>query len=93
VRRRIADKRAFRASLAVLWLVLGGALLVNFASLDLYRRETLDLTAAIAVAILPGLVIGERIHRALDTARFERVVWVGLVGAGAALAIRSAVAL
>ncbi|MBX3159753.1 MAG: sulfite exporter TauE/SafE family protein [Deltaproteobacteria bacterium] len=93
VRRRIADKRAFRASLAVLWLSLNVALLVNFASLDLYRRETLDLGAAIALAVVPGLVIGERIHRALDTARFERLVWVGLVVAGGALAARSALAL
>ena len=93
VRRRVVDKRTFRASLAVLWLTLNVALLVNFASLDLYRRETLDLGLAIALAVVPGLIIGERVHRALDTARFERVVWLGLLGAGAALAIRSGFAL
>jgi uncharacterized protein len=87
-----ADKRAFRATLAVLWFVLNTALLVNFASLGLYGQRTAELGAAIAIAVLPGLWIGERIHRALDAARFERVVWVLLLGAGAALAIRSAIA-
>jgi uncharacterized membrane protein YfcA len=92
-RRSVSDKRVFRATLAVLWLSLNVALLVNFASLGLYRDETLELGGAIALAVVPGLVIGERIHRALDTARFERVVWIGLLVAGAALAIRNAFAL
>jgi uncharacterized membrane protein YfcA len=92
-RRRIPDKRAFRATLAVLWIVLNLALLVNFLSLDLYQRDTVNLAIAFAAAIVPGLVIGERIHHALDAARFERVVWVVLLVAGAALAIRNVVML
>ncbi len=89
-RRRVDDKSAFRATLAVLWLSLNTALLVNFLSLGLYHRETVDTGAAIALAVIPGLVIGERIHRALDPARFERLVWVLLLVAGAALAVRNA---
>jgi hypothetical protein len=89
-RRRVEDKSAFRATLALLWLSLNTALLVNFLSLGLYHRETVDTGAVIALAVIPGLVIGERIHRALDAARFERVVWVLLLVAGAALAIRNA---
>lgn len=87
-----ADKRAFRATLAVLWLTLNAALLANFAALGLYGSRTLELGAAIAAAVLPGLWIGERLHRALDAARFERAVWVLLCCAGATLAIRSALA-
>jgi uncharacterized membrane protein YfcA len=89
-RRRIVDKHVFRATLAVLWLVLNVALLVNFLSLDLYDRNTGTLGLTLALVFVPGLVIGDRIHRALDAARFERVVWVMLLGAGAALAVRSA---
>lgn len=87
-----ADKRAFRATLAVLWLALNAALVANFASLELYEPRTFELGAAIAAAVLPGLWIGERVHRALDAARFERVVWALLLCAGAALALRSALA-
>lgn len=90
VRRTLPDKRAFRATLAVLWLVLNTALLVNFLSLDLYRRQTLDLGLVLALMIVPGLYLGERVHHPLDPARFERVVWVVLLGAGAALSVRSA---
>ena len=100
MRRRITEraadaesgKRTFRATLAVLWFSLNVGLLANFASLGLYERRTLDTGLAIAAAVLPGLWIGERIHRALDAARFERVVWSLLLCAGAALAIRSALA-
>ncbi len=90
LRRKLPDKRAFRATLAVLWLVLNMALLVNFLSLDLYRRQTLDLGLVLALMVVPGLYLGERVHHALDPARFERVVWVGLLVAGAALAVRNA---
>ncbi len=92
-RRRVDDKRAFRATLALLWLSLNCALLVNFVSLGLYTRDTVDTGAAIALTVIPGLVIGERIHRALDASRFERVVWILLLVAGAALAIRNGLAL
>ena len=92
-RRRVDDKRAFRATLALLWLSLNCALLINFVSLDLYTSETVETGSVIALAVIPGLVIGERIHRALDPAQFERVVWVLLLVAGAALAIRNGLTL
>jgi uncharacterized membrane protein YfcA len=93
VRRRLPDKSAFRATLAVLWLVLNTALLVNFASSHLYNRNVGWVGAVIALTIVPGLVLGERVHRRLDAARFERIVWIVLLLAGAALAVRSAIAL
>lgn len=92
-RRRVPDKRAFRSTLAVLWLVLNTALLINFWSLDLYGEPTLRLGGALALVFVPGIILGERIHRALDAARFERIVWVLLLGAGAALALRNALTL
>ena len=93
VRRTLPDKRAFRATLAVLWLVLNAALLVNFLSLGLYDAHTADLGLVLALVIVPGLYLGERVHHALDAARFERVVWVLLLAAGVALAVRSALRL
>ena len=91
-RRELADKRAFRATLAVLWLVLNVALLVNFLALGLYDRGTAELAGLIGLALIPGLWIGERLHRRLNPAHFERIVWALLLVAGLALAIRSALA-
>jgi uncharacterized protein len=88
VRRRLPDKTVFRSTLAVLWLVLNVALLANYASAGLYTTTTGKTLGVLALAIVPGLMIGERVHRKLDAARFERVVWVVLLVAGFALAIR-----
>jgi hypothetical protein len=93
VRRRLPDKAAFRATLSVLWIVLNLALVANFLSLHAYTARAGWLGAAVAVALIPGLAIGERLHRALDAAKFERAVWIVLLVAGLALAIRSALAL
>lgn len=87
-RPRLPDKTAFRSTLAVVWLVLNIALLANYASAGLYTATTAKTLAVLALTIVPGLYIGERIHHKLDAARFERVVWVVLLVAGLALAIR-----
>lgn len=93
VRRSLADKKAFRATLAVLWLVLNIGLLVNYASAGHYTVTVGKASGVIALTIIPGLLIGERVHHKLDAARFERLVWVVLLLAGGALAVRSAFAL
>jgi uncharacterized membrane protein YfcA len=92
-RRRLPDKRAFRATLAVLWLVLNIALVINFASAGLYVAPVDDAVIVLALTILPGLVLGDRIHHKLDAHRFERAVWLLLLAAGLALAIRTALSL
>jgi uncharacterized protein len=88
--REAIDKHAFRATLAVLWLTLNTALLANFLSLGLYRDDTFAVGGVIAATVIPGLLLGERLHRALNPQAFERVVWIVLFAAGAALAVRSA---
>ena len=93
VRRRLPDKRAFRATLAVLWLVLNVALVANFASSGLYVAPVDRVVMVLALAIVPGLVLGDVIHHKLDAHRFERAVWLLLLAAGLALAIRTAFAL
>lgn len=92
-RRRLADKLAFRSTLAVLWLALNAALLTKFISTGLYHGPTFEIGGVLALVIVPGLFVGDRVHRKLDAARFERVVWVVLLLAGSALAVRSAFAL
>ncbi|MCX5745233.1 MAG: TSUP family transporter [Proteobacteria bacterium] len=93
VRRRIPDKSSFRATLAVLWLVLNLGLLGNFIALGKYTASSAPLAGVFALALAPGLVLGERVHRALAPERFERLVWIVLLVAGLALSIRSALAL
>ena len=93
MRRRLREKRAFRATLAVLWIVLNAALVANFASADLYVQHTFEVMLVIGATVVPGLVLGARLHHRLDPVRFERAVWLLLLAAGLALAIRTALAL
>jgi hypothetical protein len=88
-RRELPDKRAFRATLAILWLGLNLALLASFLAAGLYTTETRDTGVVLAVAIVPGLALGELVHRRLAPERFERVVWLLLLVAGSALVVRS----
>jgi hypothetical protein len=90
VRRRLPDKRAFRSTLAVLWLVLNLALLTNYAEAGLYTQTTAKTLGVLALTIVPGLYIGEHVHHQLDAERFERVVWIVLLLAGLVLALRNA---
>ncbi len=88
VRRRLADKRAFRSTLSALWLVLNIGLFSKFALAGMYVGSTFKTAGVLALMIIPGLALGERVHHKLDAARFERVVWAVLLLAGLALAIR-----
>lgn len=90
LKRRLTDKSRFRATLTLLWMVLDVALVVNYATSDLYTPAVQRAMIAIGIAIAPGLALGEYLHARLDAKRFERVVWSLLLVAGAALAIRAA---
>lgn len=84
---------AFRATLCVLWLLLNAGLLVNYLALDLFTRTTSTYSLVFAALLIPGVFLGNKLHYALPPATFERCVWIGLLVAGLALAIRSALAL
>jgi len=93
MQRRGLDKAAFRASLALVWLVLNAALMINFAQLRLLDAPSLRLSAALGLALLPSLWLGERLHHRLSPRRFQLGVFVLLLIAGLALGVRTALKL
>jgi hypothetical protein len=90
LRRELHDKGAFRATLAFTWLSLNTALMINFATLGLLGRGSATLSAALLLSVLPAVIAGERLHRALDGRRFHAAVCLVLLLAGGALAARTA---
>ena len=56
-RRRLADKLAFRSTLAVLWLALNAALLTKFITTGLYQRPVFEVGSVLALVIVPGLFV------------------------------------
>jgi uncharacterized membrane protein YfcA len=92
-RRRLPDAAAFRATLCVLWLGLNFALVANYAALQLFTTTTSTYSVIFAVLLVPGVFLGNKLHHTLPPATFEKCVWIGLLAAGLALAVRSALAL
>lgn len=92
-RRRLPDASAFRATLCLLWFVLNLGLVANYAALGLFTHTTGTYSLVIAALLVPGVALGNKLHHTLPPALFERCVWIGLLVAGLALAIRSALAL
>lgn len=91
-RNRVPDPQAFRATLGVLWIALDTTAIVWFVVTGRYDAATLRLLFVFAIAFVPAVVIGERLHRSLPGARFTRAAWLLLLAAGCALAIRGACA-
>jgi uncharacterized protein len=93
LQRRGLDKGAFRATLALVWLVLNSALVVNFVSLGLIGRASASLSATFALALLPAMWLGERLHHRLSARRFQLAIFSLLLAAGLALFVRTALRL
>ena len=81
--RSLVEKRAFRATLACVWLVLGVALTTSYAATDRLDGDTLRATAALVPVLGVALTVGEWAHHRLDERRFRVLVYVLLLGAGA----------
>jgi uncharacterized membrane protein YfcA len=81
--RSLTEKRAFRATLSCVWLVLGSALTVAYAVNDRLDGQTLRATAALVPVLGFALAAGEWAHHRLDERRFRVLVYVLLLGAGA----------
>jgi uncharacterized membrane protein YfcA len=81
--RSLTEKRAFRATLSCVWLVLGSTLTAAYAVNDRLDGSTLRATAALVPVLGVALAAGEWAHRRLDERRFRVLVYVLLLGAGA----------
>jgi uncharacterized protein len=81
--KSISEKRAFRATLSCVWLVLGSALTVAYALNGRLDGCTLRATAALVPVLGVAIGIGEWAHHRLDERRFRVVVYALLLASGA----------
>jgi uncharacterized membrane protein YfcA len=75
-------KRAFRATLSTVWLLLGSALSGAYALRGHLDAASLGATAALLPALGAALLLGDRLHHRLDEARFRRAVYALLLATG-----------
>lgn len=89
--REIADKRKFRTTLAMLWLILNAVLVSSLVLTGKITRFTLQFSLYLLPAVLIGMVIGMKVHDRVSETAFRRFVYALLVVAGASLAYRTAI--
>ncbi len=87
--RKLADKDRFRATLAVLWLVLNAVLVGGYAWDGRTTTATLQTSALLGGALVVGLGLGEALHRKVPASAFRVLVYTMLWIAGAALVARN----
>ena len=81
--KSLPDKRAFRATLSCVWLVLGSTLTIAYALSGRLDGGTLRATAALLPVLGAAIAAGEWAHHRLDERRFRLLVYVLLLGSGA----------
>lgn len=81
--RELEEKRAFRGTLSMLWLVLNALVLPRLA----LTTASLQTSAVMLLPLAVGIGVGEFAHRSIDEARFRVGVNVLLLLAGLTLTI------
>jgi len=90
--RHVDEKRAFRATVSGMWVLLNGAMFATYLYQGLITPDSIRLTAILLPALLGGLVLGEGVIRFLPELWFRRVVLLIVSVAGASLVIRALLA-
>jgi uncharacterized membrane protein YfcA len=87
--RTLEDKARFRATLSLLWLILGVTLIAGFVVDGTLTSSTLGHSAVLLPTMLLGYLIGDRVHHAVPQRAFRLGVCVLLVVAGVVLSTRA----
>jgi len=83
--REIHDKRRFRSTLSLLWLLLNIVLLCSYAATGVLTLETAKLSLVLLAPLVVALVAGEIIHGRVQERPFRVLVYLLLLGAGGIL--------
>jgi len=74
LKMRQLDKGAFRATIAMIFLVDGGTRLFAFASSGLFSAQALTLVATMLPVLFVGMYVGHRLHIKVDPRRFNQMI-------------------
>jgi uncharacterized protein len=79
------DKSAFRSGLCAVFLLLNIVLVCVFFQAGRLQGSDLPDIAALLPALGIGILVGEWAHRKIDSRKFQLLIFVMLLGAGASL--------
>lgn len=87
--RQLSDKRAFRSTLAALWLIMNGVLCTGYALGAQFTRQTAGLSVACTISLVGGIAVGEWLHRRVKPSQFSPLVFSLLLVVGALLVVKT----
>lgn len=86
--REVPDKGRFRATLSVVWLILGAVLIGSYTLAGTVTASTLYRSACLVPVVVAALWIGDDLHHRVDPVTFRRATFVLLLLAGGSLVVR-----
>jgi uncharacterized membrane protein YfcA len=85
LKTRGLNKSQFRATIASIFLIDGGARIVGYASSGLYTPQVLSLVAMLFPVLFIGMYVGHHLHIKIDQKQFNLVISVTLLLSGTLL--------
>jgi uncharacterized membrane protein YfcA len=85
LRLRHLDKTAFRATIAIIFLIDGSSRIVGYFLSGFYQLDTMLLLSAALPVMVVGMYIGGHIHTNIGQRTFQQGIGVLLIGSGLAL--------
>jgi len=81
------DKTAFRATIATIFMLEGGARIIGYSLSGFYSVDTLTLVVVALPVMALAMYVGGHIHTNISQESFKRAIGMVLLGSGAALLI------
>lgn len=82
LKMRQLDKGAFRATIAMVFLVDGGSRMFAYASTGLFTTQVLTLVAILFPVLLIAMYVGHHLHIKIEPHRFNQMISVLLLFSG-----------
>ncbi len=79
------DKNAFRTTLSSVWIILNSWLLVEHVSLQYYEPQIIEYAVFGIIAVVIGLVIGNKLHKKVSKELFLKITYILLIINGISL--------
>ncbi|MBE9568125.1 MAG: sulfite exporter TauE/SafE family protein [Proteobacteria bacterium] len=86
---RQLDKNQFRATIAMIFLIDGGARMASYAAHGLYTAQVLWLVLMMFPVLFAGMYVGHHLHIKMEQQRFNQVISILLIVSGIVLIVKS----
>lgn len=78
----IADKKAFRSTLSVLWIITGAILIISYIISGSLRFDQLEKSVFLLIPLVAGITFGEWLYKKINEQTFKVFVMVLLIISG-----------